>query len=113
MSASSDAMWRSGYPRASTGRVRPACVARWLRNSDVIDLGGVEFEVIRTPATTSTAPACSTVPTACCWSATSGTTASSVNNLAHADAEKLGGLACKVDYILPSHNCTIVSSSGS
>ena len=50
--------------------------------------------------------------TACFWSGTSDNGQLGVNDLKAytRTAEKLGSLVCKVDYILPSHNCTMIPS---
>jgi glyoxylase-like metal-dependent hydrolase (beta-lactamase superfamily II) len=93
--------------------IPPYTITHWLRDGDVIDLGNMEFEVINTPGH-STDGTClldrahRLLLVGDVWY--NGQLG--VNDLKAytRTAEKLGRLACRVDYILPSHNCTMISS---
>jgi glyoxylase-like metal-dependent hydrolase (beta-lactamase superfamily II) len=93
--------------------IPPYTITHWLQDGDVIDLGNMKFEVIRTPGH-STDGTClldrghRLLLVGDVWY--NGQLG--VNDLKGytQTAEKLGSLACKVDYILPSHNCTMISS---
>jgi glyoxylase-like metal-dependent hydrolase (beta-lactamase superfamily II) len=112
-----DAMWPEwGTPPAfdpSTYCIPPYTITHWLQDGDVIDLGNMRFEVIRTPGH-STDGTClldrahRLLLVGDVWY--NGQLG--VNDLRAytRTAEELGSLACKVDYILPSHNCTMISS---
>ncbi len=112
-----DSMWPEWPtpPRfdPATYCIPPYTITHWLKDGDVIDLGNMEFEVINTPGH-STDGTClldrahRLLLVGDVWY--NGQLG--VNDLRAytRTAEKLGKLARKVDYILPSHNCTMISS---
>ncbi len=93
--------------------IPPYTITHWLQDGDVIDLGNMKFEVIRTPGH-STDGTClldrahRLLLVGDVWY--NGQLG--VNDLRaySRTVEKLGSLARKVDHILPSHNCTMIPS---
>jgi glyoxylase-like metal-dependent hydrolase (beta-lactamase superfamily II) len=112
-----DSMWPEwGTPPRfdpATYCIPPYTITHWLKDGDVIDLGNMEFEAIRTPGH-STDGTClldrahRLLLVGDVWY--NGQLGVEDLKAYTCTAEKLGRLACKVDYILPSHNCTMISS---
>lgn len=112
-----DSMWPEWPTPASFDPaaycIPPYAITHWLQNGDVIDLGDREFEVIRTPGHSSDGTCLldrehRLLLVGDVWY--NGQLG--VNDLRKYSrtAEELGSLASEVDYILPSHNCTMISS---